>query len=138
MGHGFSTCAVRLTTWLFGNPRRIEIIVWFCSKKENSRLVILLKNRSGEANDISECLMKEECSKMNIEEMKEGRPLFALLSNEMNRTRMKKRKSKKEREEDEEEGEENSAFVQNDRLTNCSFFSSSSSPFKWKEKHSGR
>ena len=49
-------------------------------------------------NDISEYLTKEEeeeCSKMNIEEMK-GRPLFALLSNEMNRTR-KKRDGERER-----------------------------------------
>lgn len=73
----------------------------------------MLKNRSGEANDISECLMKEECSKMNIEEMK-GRPLFALLSNEMNRTRMKKERKERKKaseQEEEEEGEENSAFV---------------------------
>ena len=52
-------------------------------------------------------LMKEECSKKTIEEMK-GRPLFVLLSNEMNRTRTKRRE---ERESVRREGEENSAFV---------------------------
>ncbi len=46
--------------------------------------------------------MEEECFKMNIEEMK-WRPLFALLSNEMNRTRKKECERMRE-------GKENSAL----------------------------
>ena len=112
-------------------------------KKQSLRLVTLLKKRSEDMNDISECLTKEEeCSKMNIEEMK-GRPLFALLSNEMNRTRKQrerarereKEKSQKEREEKRKEKKIQLLFRMTATDELCVFFAFQSGK---KERNSGR